>query len=260
MVTLTDDGAHGSSPLPASIAIDELFARLEIGPRSARTILRALLQTAYSDIRAPVPDFHGDALEVLGFGAGDPNYAPVSDDEEIVVIDPTTSLDASAATLRPASPADSVASSATSATANCAAPVASATGTASAGTPDAANTTAPVAAITATLPPTGSLTTSTAFLYSPNYVLPSNAPKNAILPPPSLVTPIYGYHVPGPNESGPYYMASRGRNIGIFSGWEILSPFVTGVSHSAYSKVSSIQEGHTRVAAAINAGFATYLT
>jgi len=41
---------------------------------------------------------------------------------------------------------------------------------------------------------------------------------------------------------------------------EILSLFIMGVSHSAYSKVSSIQEGHTRVATAINAGFATYLT
>lgn len=124
MVTLTDDGAHGSSPSPASlgaskiisrylvlltlfIAIDELFARLDIGPRSARTILRALLDTAYSDIRAPVPDSYGDALGVLGFGASDPHYAPASDDEEIVVIDSEAFPNASAATLRPASPADS---------------------------------------------------------------------------------------------------------------------------------------------------------
>ncbi|EDQ98759.1 uncharacterized protein LACBIDRAFT_296763 [Laccaria bicolor S238N-H82] len=305
MTKLTDNGAPESTPLPASLAIDELFARLDIGPQTARTILRALLTTAYSDTPAPVSDFRGDALEVLGFGASDPNYA--SDDEEIVVVDPTTSPAASptsSATLRPASPADlvnsirsiatdsapavapvvvapvasavalasadvlasvdlsvpaathaaarpaaPVPSSAITATANNAAPVASATDTASAATPNATNS-----------PPLGTLTASTALLYLPNYVLPYNAPKNAILPPPSLVTPVYGYHVPGPNESGPFYMASRGRNIGIFSGWEILSPFVTGVSHSAFSKVSGIQEGHARMAVAINAGFATYLT
>ncbi|EDR06989.1 uncharacterized protein LACBIDRAFT_299466 [Laccaria bicolor S238N-H82] len=309
MVTLTDDGARDSSPLPASLAIDELFARLDIGPRSARTILRALLRTVYSDIPTPVPvpDFHGDAWEVLGFGASDPNYTHTSDDEDILVFDPTISPNASATTLCPTSPADpgngvlSIAIDSASATAarvvplataptasttaltpadvlapvglrvlvaTPAAPVVSLTpttannvtstaGPASAATPDAASTTAPAVAIMA---PTGALTTSTAALYAPNYVLPYNAPKNAILPPPSLVTPIYGYHVPGLNESGPFYMASRGRNIGIFSGWEILSPFVTGVSHSAYSKVSSIQEGHTRMAAAINAGFALYLT
>ena len=238
-------------------AIDELFARLDIGPQTARTLLRALLTTAYSDIPAPVPDFRGDALEVLGFGASDPNYALASDDEEIVVVDPTTSPDASSATLRPASSADSlnsirsiatdsvpatapvvslvvapaarlapvdlsvpkathaaakptasVPSSAIPAAANTAAAVASATDTASPATPNAENST-----------PIGTLTASTALLYLPNYTLPSNAPKNAILPPPSLVTPIYGYNVPGPNESGPFYMASRGRNIGIFSGW-----------------------------------------
>ena len=253
-------------------AINELFARLDIGPRTARTILRALLRTAYSDIPAPVPDFHGDAWEVLGFGASDPNYAHASDDEDILVFDPTTSPNASAATLCPTSPADpgngvlsittdsaSAAAAArvvplaaapaastaaftpvdvlapvglgvlvaTPAAAKPAAPVVSSTpttannvtstaGPASTATPDAASPTAPAVAITA---PTGSLTTTTAALYAPNYVLPSNAPKNAILPPPSLVTPIYGYHVPGSNESGPFYMASRGRNIGIFSGW-----------------------------------------
>jgi len=215
-------------------AIDELFARLDIGPQTARTILRTLLRTAYSDTPVPVPDFHGDALEVLGFGASDPNYALASDDEEIVVVDPSTYPGASSATLisiaiAPVASATTLASAdllAPAATATHAAarptatvpssaipataPVAAATDTASAATatPDAANST-----------PIGILTASTTLLYSPNYVLPSNAPKNAILPPPSLVTPIYGYHVPGLNEAGPFYMASHGRNIGIFSGW-----------------------------------------
>jgi len=173
-------------------------------------------------------------LEVLSFGASDPNYALASDDEEIVVVDPSTYPGASSATLvsiavAPVASATALASAdllAPAATAThaaarptatvpslaipAAAPVAAATDTASAAmaTPDAANST-----------PIGILTASTTLLYSPNYVLPSNAPKNAILPPPSLVTPIYGYHVPGLNEAGPFYMASRGRNIRIFSGW-----------------------------------------
>ena len=56
-------------------------------------------------------------------------------------------------------------------------------------------------------------------LYTPGYVLPSNKPANAILPPASLITPIFGYHIPAPNAGGPFFCVSRGRDIGIFCGW-----------------------------------------
>ena len=56
-------------------------------------------------------------------------------------------------------------------------------------------------------------------LYTPGYVLPSNKPANAILPPASLITPIFGYHIPAPNTGGPFFCVSHGRDIGIFCGW-----------------------------------------
>ena len=63
------------------------------------------------------------------------------------------------------------------------------------------------------------VTTSTAALYALPFIRPANAPLNAIPPPPHLITPIYGYHVPAPNSAGPFYTITRGRDIGIFAGW-----------------------------------------
>ena len=63
------------------------------------------------------------------------------------------------------------------------------------------------------------VTASTAALYALPFVLPANAPLNAISPPTHLITPIYGYHVPAPNSTGPFYTVTRGRDIGIFAGW-----------------------------------------
>ena len=54
--------------------------------------------------------------------------------------------------------------------------------------------------------------------------LPLGAPSNAILPPPHLVTVGHGYHVPGPNDNPPFYVITRGHNIGVFSGWFVIFP------------------------------------
>ena len=64
-----------------------------------------------------------------------------------------------------------------------------------------------------------STTTNLPALYTPGYILPSNRPDNAILPPANLITPIYGYHIPSLNSGGPLFCVSRGRDIGIFCGW-----------------------------------------
>ena len=64
-----------------------------------------------------------------------------------------------------------------------------------------------------------SLTIGLPTLYTPGYVLPSNKPDNAILLPASLITPIFGYHIPAPNTGGPFFCVSRGQDIGIFCGW-----------------------------------------
>ncbi|EDR14475.1 uncharacterized protein LACBIDRAFT_321568 [Laccaria bicolor S238N-H82] len=89
--------------------------------------------------------------------------------------------------------------------------------------------------------------------------LPPNVPSNAVLPPPHLVTVGHGYHVPGPNDNPPFYVVTRGCNIGIFSGWENVSPLVTGVSHAVFSRVGSIAEGHNRMTMARTSAFAVYL-
>ncbi|EDR07207.1 uncharacterized protein LACBIDRAFT_299143 [Laccaria bicolor S238N-H82] len=90
--------------------------------------------------------------------------------------------------------------------------------------------------------------------------LPPNPPSNAILPPTHLVMAPCGYHIPAANADGPFYVVTCGRNLGIFSGWETVSPLVTGVSHAVYSRVSSVAEGHARINAANIASFALYLT
>lgn len=77
--------------------------------------------------------------------------------------------------------------------------------------PASASNTTPVLAV--------GVTTSTAALYAVPFVRPPNAPLNAIPPPPHLITPIYGYHVPAANTAGPFYAVTRGRDIGIFAGW-----------------------------------------
>ncbi|KIJ89449.1 hypothetical protein K443DRAFT_16110 [Laccaria amethystina LaAM-08-1] len=90
--------------------------------------------------------------------------------------------------------------------------------------------------------------------------LPPNAPSNAVLPPTHLIRVPHGYHVPAANADGPFYVVTRGRNLGIFGGWETVSPLVTGVSHAVYSRVASVAEGHARMNAANVLVFALYLT
>ena len=297
-------------------AIDELFAQLDIGPQTACTLLRALLTTAYSDILAPVLKFCGDALEVLGFRASDPNYALASDDEEIVVVDLTTSPNASSATLRPASSADSLNSICSIATDSvpATAPVvsliiapaallapedlsvptathAAAKPTASvpfSAIPAAANNAAAIASATDTASPaTPMLKTPLPLELSPPRP-PCSICQTILCPPMHPKTPFFHHLLWSPPST--VIMSQAQTNQG-HSTWpvvaetseylavgkllcttrwqlndsliiwrEILSPFVMGVSHSAYSRVSGIQEGHTRMAAAINAGFASYLT
>ena len=57
--------------------------------------------------------------------------------------------------------------------------------------------------------------------------LPLNAPSNAILLPPHLVTIGNGYHVPGHNDNPPFYVVTRGRDVGVFSGWFVNFPMMS---------------------------------
>ncbi|KAJ8489106.1 hypothetical protein ONZ45_g13698 [Pleurotus djamor] len=64
------------------------------------------------------------------------------------------------------------------------------------------------------------------------------------------------YHVPDADETGTIYVITRGRDIGVFIGWDTVSPLVTGVSRAVYFTVDSLEEGHRRMARAIAAGTA----
>ncbi|KAG2133685.1 uncharacterized protein EDB93DRAFT_1107519 [Suillus bovinus] len=54
----------------------------------------------------------------------------------------------------------------------------------------------------------------------------------------------------------PFYYVTRGRKIGVFSGWGNVSPKVLGVSHAIFAKVETIDQGIEALMAAIDAGTA----
>ena len=67
--------------------------------------------------------------------------------------------------------------------------------------------------------------------------LPPNAPSNAILPPTHLMMAPRGYHIPAANADGPFYVVTRGRNLGIFSGWSVF------FRHPALQLLTRITQG-----------------
>ncbi|KIK33265.1 hypothetical protein CY34DRAFT_55060, partial [Suillus luteus UH-Slu-Lm8-n1] len=52
----------------------------------------------------------------------------------------------------------------------------------------------------------------------------------------------------------PFYYVTRGRYIGIFSGWDATGPKVLGVSRAIYHRVDSIEQGINIVKGAIDRG------
>lgn len=61
--------------------------------------------------------------------------------------------------------------------------------------------------------------------------LPVNAPANATLPPAHLLALPYGYHVPAANAEGPFYVVTRGRNVGVFNGWYAIASSVPSLPY-----------------------------
>ncbi|KAG1868743.1 hypothetical protein C8R48DRAFT_771519 [Suillus tomentosus] len=62
------------------------------------------------------------------------------------------------------------------------------------------------------------------------------------------------YITPEPNSAGPFYWISRGRRIGVVATWQQTSTYVTGVSHSSYSRIRSAAEGIRLIEEAIDRG------
>ncbi|KAK0503756.1 hypothetical protein EDD18DRAFT_1344615 [Armillaria luteobubalina] len=79
-------------------------------------------------------------------------------------------------------------------------------------------------------------------------------PTNAIIVPQD-----YNYHVPSPTQRGPYYLVTRGLDIGIYVGWEPTTALMIAVSHSIYCRVPSIQVGYIHLNVAIKGGRAAFL-
>jgi hypothetical protein len=204
--------------------LENLLAHLSITQEGAREIIQALvtcanLQTTNS-LTTTCSDSIIAASPTVATGAetssttddnGDDDQLSDTSAASIISLSDLGSFDnltpASSATLVAASPLN-VAPVAT-AVFNIAAPAANAAGAqtaVTAGTMPAVA--APVAAPTTVIPALP--------LYG---ILPVNAPANAVLPPAHLLALPYGYHVPAANAEGPFYVVTRGRDIGVFNGW-----------------------------------------
>ncbi|KAG1796739.1 uncharacterized protein HD556DRAFT_1441438 [Suillus plorans] len=62
------------------------------------------------------------------------------------------------------------------------------------------------------------------------------------------------FNVPAADAEPPFYCISRGRHIGVFSGWDATGPKVLGVSHGIFHKVDSIEKGMSIMRSAIDRG------
>ncbi|KAJ8588424.1 hypothetical protein M405DRAFT_842533, partial [Rhizopogon salebrosus TDB-379] len=63
-----------------------------------------------------------------------------------------------------------------------------------------------------------------------------------------------------PKPAAPFICVSRGRYIGVFSGWDNVKPIVNGVRNALYSEVNSLEDGERRVRRAIEMGAAFIIT
>ncbi|KAF7431000.1 hypothetical protein PC9H_006715 [Pleurotus ostreatus] len=94
---------------------------------------------------------------------------------------------------------------------------------------------------------------------APPAVAPPAAPAVGTGPPAGFTTPWvvpigYAFHLPNPDDEGPFYMITRGREVGIFAGWDITSPLVTGVPGAVFRAVPSIAAAQTRMVSVIASG------
>ncbi|KIK34200.1 hypothetical protein CY34DRAFT_98431, partial [Suillus luteus UH-Slu-Lm8-n1] len=62
------------------------------------------------------------------------------------------------------------------------------------------------------------------------------------------------FNLPATNAEGPFYCITRGRYIGVFSGWDATGPKVLGVSRGIFHKVDSIEKGMSIMRSAIDRG------
>ncbi|KAF4566599.1 hypothetical protein EYR36_012030 [Pleurotus pulmonarius] len=74
--------------------------------------------------------------------------------------------------------------------------------------------------------------------------------EEPMVPPPGFVGlwPVpnnYEYHVPSDFAEGRVYVVTRGLELGVYVGWDTVSPLVTGVPSATFHRVSSVPYGIT---------------
>ncbi|KAF6752344.1 hypothetical protein DFP72DRAFT_850142 [Ephemerocybe angulata] len=114
-----------------------------------------------------------------------------------------------------------------------------------------ANPGAPTAAMTA-------LTATTVGPYPISSIIPgfhSLGPNSATpTPPPAPLSAVFA----GPGEER-YYAVTKGIRVGLFGGWQVTSPYVTGVASASFSRHRTLQQAFLAYESAYNMGSVTYV-
>ncbi|EDR11625.1 uncharacterized protein LACBIDRAFT_314031 [Laccaria bicolor S238N-H82] len=265
MAQLTGNGASDHTDSPLSVeAIEESFRSLRITPGLALTLIQALLNISTTPTTdATITTSTTDAADATTAAS---STAAETYGEETALDEPLTtaaaSPDSAAVTTARTSFRDAVSTPASIANA-ATAPVA----TPAAATPIVAPP-ATLAAATPVLAPVVTMATAVPTLTTNTVTAPN--PVTTVVAMPIIATPIVAaptlttapavnYHLPAAGAAGPFYCITRGRDIGVFAGWEHVSPLVIGVSRAVFGRVDSIQEGQNRMDAAVNAGLTARL-
>ncbi|EDR12470.1 uncharacterized protein LACBIDRAFT_311912 [Laccaria bicolor S238N-H82] len=284
MTDITDCEVQATTSSSTMTDIENALNLLKLSPADTQQVVHAftILNTTPSSSPSALPCFSLLATDnaASSHSASDEDFKDSEDEDQgdapsLLLLQCATCAFSMAGTQAPITDAGSAPSSviaSTTAVAETRAPTPASSPVVVPISPAAASVPPAAASITAMTTPivaNGATTTTTTTTASvgaavgpalPLYSqLPPNVPSNAVLPPPHLVTVSHGYHVPGPNDNPPFYVVTRGCNIGIFSGWENVLPLVTGVSHAVFSCVGSIAEGHNWMTMARTSVFAVYL-
>ncbi|KIJ93781.1 hypothetical protein K443DRAFT_111531 [Laccaria amethystina LaAM-08-1] len=233
----------GSSSPNSCAEIAELLSRLQFDPPQLQELFVALTNIATSVTKAPdnetydVINADDVSRNVSSKGTGDENTdatsrlpttaAPSTVAAEDVVASPSAASDGESVTASTASDTDSV----------------------------------PGAPIVSAAPP-ADVSVGTTVVAAPPVVVAPAAPVSIAAPAATSTTRVFNgvsYQYPATGGSGPFYLVTRGRDIGVFVGWENTSPLITRVSASVSFRIPSAEEGRVRMENSIAAGFARRL-
>ncbi|KIJ91086.1 hypothetical protein K443DRAFT_135564 [Laccaria amethystina LaAM-08-1] len=287
MAQLSANGESDRTDSPLSVeAIEESFRTLRLTPGLTTAIIQALINISTSPTATQTPEEtvlsesddvpNAIPLEAVTTPAGSRGLsptvttAPIAFRDAVSTLAVPTPIDTSATiqtivapavVSAPAAPIATPAADAPAADVPVAVPPAAAPVV----TPAMAGrilapiaTGAAAAPATSVLAPNVTLTTARPTLVAPVVATPIVGTPTAVAPT-STTAPVVNYHLPAAGATGPYYCITRGRDIGVYAGWEHVSPLVIGVSRAVFGRVDSIQEGRNRMDTAESAGLTARL-